>query len=302
MAKRSHFVLVLFFIVSWLGGLFLSQVRAVENESANRDFFTLVTGRPDIIASAALTSQESINASSRSRIDSRRRHGPNDQVTHDPELNAARVECRGSVSGLNQITLPFPVKQSGHLVWIWEYYGSPDWNAQRGSIHTHKLSMLGLEGISTGPAKRERRRIEHRFHYPLENSSGWQIDVRPYAVGASTDGAGRGFDRITPYLGATQKTGRWYRHVGELRMSEGESLFSYRIVDELGAIQVIYEQAPLRLAVKNGGFNRFSPGWIHTSQSKLSEPVIHGWMRNAAVLWSESSVELRDLLVPPVSR
>ena len=237
----------------------------------------------------------------------------NSQMSFDEEMQALKIRVGGSITIKNRRRLRLRVdgveqpKTNGHLAAVWEFYPSQNWNLNNTTVSTHKYAMWG------NFAADDRRMIEQRFHYRRvdgldpepengERDNLWQIDTRPYSIGADVSGAGKGLDRMTPWQPQYAKVGQWNRFYSDVDL-ENET-YSVWVRNTDGELACVYDQVQIGRSWIVGlkrGISFFDPTWINTSQRANDTPLTYGWVRNAVMLWSPTHLDrLEEIRNAPI--
>jgi hypothetical protein len=227
---------------------------------------------PDFVDAISYRSQAEID--SRTVNAAKNPSGSNESVVYDPQQDAASLNVASSLTLWNRCQLKFEPVKTGILTCIWEYKPSKDWLGNNDAIRTHKMFMTGSW------LAKDRRTLEQRFHYATAAEGTWRCDTRPYWVGTSEGNLGR----IEPYNETFVDVDQWHRFTSIVDFTKEVPEYTVYANDH-----VMYDAVPLPTLIPNQqSLDFFDPTWCNTSQSAGDNPNrIHGWLRNAVVLWNK---------------
>lgn len=234
-------------------------------------FYESLLEHPDFVDTISYRSQAEIDA--RTVNASNNPSGSNEGVVYDSEQDGAAIVVSSSMILWNRAQLRFAPVNTGILTFHWDYKPNPEWLGNDGDIQTHKMFMTGSW------IAQDRRTLEQRFHYANAVNGTWQCDTRPYFVGTPVGNLGR----IEPYIETHVPVGEWAKFESIVDFTKPIPEYTVRVNGSL-----MYNAVPLPTLLENQkSLDFFDPTWVNTSQASGRPPRVHGWLRNAVVLWSQ---------------
>jgi hypothetical protein len=198
--------------------------------------------------------------------------GTNESLIYDQLVDGCKIILATSLPLYNRVNLALPRIKTGEVVFQWEYMPSADWLGN-GGVVTHKMFMIATNSRS------DNRLLEQRFHYESIYRPQWRCDTRDY-------GAASGGESLATSSQSFVRMNQWIRFESRVNFLPAIPEYSVKIMQGDTVIQM-YDRFLLdTFHAGNYSIDYFSPTWANTSHRTLQPARLHGWLRNAVVLWN----------------